>query len=1027
VTLSLSDFSDFHCAVHGGKRPFSWQVRLLERVVGEKSWPHVLDLPTGVGKTTCIDIAVFALALDASSEIDSRWCPRRVAMVVDRRIVVDQAAERGRKLLAALMSSRVGVVGEVARRLRSLTRSGEEPLGVYTLRGGMPLDDGWARTPDQPLVIASTVDQLGSRLLMQGYGVSQGMLPVHAGLLANDTLLLLDEVHLSEPFRQTLDQLACLRARFSGSRLNSRFLHTFLSATPGDVGVSRFGLLQEEKEPSSPLGPRLHANKPVRIVEVDDRGAMEQACLEQAESLLKRHRTIAVVVNRVASASLIARNLEERVGKDVAVTLLTGRMRPLDRDDVLRELRPCVFAGRLRSETSHQRVIVSTQCIEAGADYDFDALVTEAASLDALRQRFGRVDRLGHYGRAEGVLVYDGSTKDDPIYGAAITETMKWLKSEIDRRRKRKKSALDEEMKRRKDGLVGLKGAEKRLAESCNRAFKQASEESIKTKPLDFGVLELEVPEGDCLSRLLAPKSDAPILLPAYLDMWVQTSPPPSQVPDVSLWLHGPKSGPADVQVVWRADLSEGVLQDGDLDTAVSIVSAVRPSSLEAVAVPFVTVRNWLANCPSEELGDTEGHGAHDSSATLTSRSSGPSAAGGRVALRWMGDQSVIVFPYGDGEAILRPGDTIVVPATYGGIRSGCFDPTSLEPVQDRAEQAELFARGRPVLRLQPDVIENLQISVSLEDPEESRKSLRRLAEMENRPEWMRFWGKKLAIGRGQHIVKAESTWIVLEANRVAAEELRKSSAPEESVEIGVDVTTEGDVSYFLGRPVSLSEHCSDVECFAREYARQCGFGDWLVEHIALAGWLHDVGKADRRFQVMLRGGNEIDFFKDETPWAKSGIPAGARAARRFARERSRYPTGGYVHAVTAVAMVNDKRDVLAELLRDRTGGRDPDLDLVLYLIASHHGEGRPLAPVVIDEAPIEVSLLGHRSSVFGAIDFAGVPSNPPYHRVDSPFADRFWTLVGRYGWHELCWIESILRLADHRASEEEQMKEVFP
>ena len=45
---------------------------------------------------------------------------------------------------------------------------------------------------------------------------------------------------------------------------------------------------------------------------------------------------------------------------------------------------------------------------------------------------------------------------------------------------------------------------------------------------------------------------DAPTLLPAYLDLWAQTSPPPSQLPDVSLWLHGPSAGPADVQVVWR-------------------------------------------------------------------------------------------------------------------------------------------------------------------------------------------------------------------------------------------------------------------------------------------------------------------------------------------------------------------------------------------------------------------------------------------------------------------------------------------
>lgn len=1018
MTLSISDFGAFHSAVHDGKAPFDWQQRLLKQIVRDKAWPRVLDLPTGTGKTTCIDIALFALALDAANHNDERWCPRRIAMVVDRRIVVDQVAERGRKLLNALMTSKEDVVVEIAKRLRSLTRAGDDPLGVFTLRGGMPKDDGWARTPDQSLVIASTVDQIGSRMLIQGYGVSQGMKPVHAGLLANDTLLLLDEVHLSEPFRQTLDQLARLRSRFSGSGLKTRFAHAFLSATPGAGATTPFALVDDEKKPDSPLGLRLHASKPARLVEVDDRIALEKTCVDQAKGLLKRHRTIAVVVNRVASASVITRQLGEMLGDDATVTLLTGRMRPLDRDDVLRELRPAVQTGRERSEDSPKRVIVGTQCIEAGADFDFDALVTEAASLDSLRQRFGRVDRLGEYGRSEGIIVHDKSANDDPIYGKAIVETVKWLNSEGGRRTKAIKFELAEEMKRRKAALTGLKGAEKKLAEASNKAYKEALEDGLPQRALDFGVLALQPPVGDDLTKLLAPKSNAPTLLPAYLDLWMQTSPAPSQLPDVSLWLHGPRSGPADVQVIWRADLTEDVLQRGDAESATAIVAAVRPSSLEAMSLPFMTARAWLANQSIRDLGDTEGATTEDSDEPNTA---------GRYALRWKGDESEIVCSHSDSAPSLKPGDTIVVPVSYGGIHSCCFDGTSTAPVEDRAEQAELLARAHPVLRLHPVVIDNLGLSLPLDDSDDARTTLSRLASSADWPAWKRLWAEKLVKGRGSFVVLGNSPWTVIEAKRVPLADLRKVVQPNESLEDGVEVTTDGDDSFCVGRAVSLAEHCRDVETFAREFATRCGLGKWLTEHIALAAWLHDIGKADRRFQVMLRGGSDIEYFKDETPWAKSAMAPSARAARKLARDRSGYPSGGYFHAIQSVAMLNGKEAVLVDRLKNRDALKNPDLDLVLHLIASHHGECRPFAPVVIDNAPANISLARHTSNVFGEIDFSEVPSNPALNRLDSPLADRFWALVAIYGWQELCWLEAILRLADHRASEMEQMEEISP
>ncbi len=979
--LSPSDFGAFHAAVHGGKQPFAWQQRLLDQIVRDKAWPRVLDLPTGSGKTTCVDIALFALALDATNQVEDRWCPRRIAMVVDRRIVVDQVAERGRSILRALMTSTDSTVVEVTRRLRSMTRTGEDPLGVFTLRGGMPKDDGWARTPDQPLVIASTVDQVGSRILMQGYGVSQGMKPVHAGLLANDTLLLLDEVHLSEPFRQTLEQLVRLRTRFSGSGVKTRFLHAFLSATPGAGATTPFALLDDEKKPDSPLGLRLHAGKPARLVEVEDRSGLEKACVDQAKGLLERHRTVAVVVNRIASASKIARQLGEKLGTAATVTLLTGRMRPLDRDDVLRELRPAVETGRERNADSQKRVIVGTQCIEAGADFDFDALITEVASLDSLRQRFGRVDRLGTYGNAEGVIVWDMCVKlkeklkrrgekasladDDPIYGKALGETAKWLKKKVTTRR----------------------------------------------PTVDFGVLALAIPTGNDLGKLLAPKQNAPTLLPAYLDLWAQTSPPPSKVPDVSLWLHGPSAAPADVQVVWRVDLTEEVLQRGDVEAATSIVAAVRPSTLEAMSLPFGTARAWLANQCAHDLGDTEG---------ASDASDKPETAG-RRALHWRGDESEIV----DAKR-LKPGHTIIVPTTYGGIRSGCFDATSTEPVSDRAEQAGLFTRARPVLRLHPFVVDGLGLPIPLDDPNEARATLGLLASNGDWPAWKRLWAEKLAKERGSLVVFGEPSWMVIEARRVPLAALREVLQLEETLEDGVELTTDDDDSFHGGRAVSLSEHSAHVETFAREHAMRCGLGSWLAEHVALAAWLHDIGKADRRFQLMLRGGSEIEFFSDETPWAKSAMLPGARAAHRLAQQKSGYPRRAR-HEVQSLAMLQGQLEAVRNELKKADATKEPDLDLVLHLVASHHGYCRPFAPAVVDQNPVNVTLAEHTSTTFGRIDFPATTSENDLYRLDSPLADRFWGLVAKYGWQELCWLEAILRLADHRASEEERMKEVSP
>src|SRR5690606_39341350 len=122
-------------------------------------------------------------------------------------VIVDQVGERTLKIRKALESPTSDATKEVAERLREIVGPRAPLLQTAVLRGASVRDDAWAKWPQVPVIGASTVDQVGSRLFFRGYGVSDSMRPVHAGLIGCDTLLLLDEVHLSRPFADVLEQL----------------------------------------------------------------------------------------------------------------------------------------------------------------------------------------------------------------------------------------------------------------------------------------------------------------------------------------------------------------------------------------------------------------------------------------------------------------------------------------------------------------------------------------------------------------------------------------------------------------------------------------------------------------------------------------------------------------------------------------------------------------------------------------------------------------------------------------------------
>jgi CRISPR-associated endonuclease/helicase Cas3 len=100
------------------------------------------------------------------------------------------------------------------------------------------------------------------------------------------------------------------------------------------------------------------------------------------------------------------------------------------------------------------------------------------------------------------------------------------------------------------------------------------------------------------------------------------------------------------------------------------------------------------------------------------------------------------------------------------------------------------------------------------------------------------------------------------------------------------------------------------------------------------------------------------------------------------------------------------------------------DPTLVLHLIGTHHGRGRPfLAPVVDENTEIAIfltdkAMLPTWNGAGGGLKLRA-SSLHRLERVDSGWIDRFWAMVRRHGWWGLAFLEAILQLADHRCSEE--------
>ena len=905
-----------------GHALFRWQMRLLHRLI-HSDLPRVVDVPTGLGKTS-----VMALWLIALSEGIS--LPRRLVYVVDRRAVVDQATRFAERL-------RTNMPGDMAKRLELDAGTG---LPISTLRGGYADNRDWLEDPSKPAIVVGTIDMVGSRLLFEGYGVSRGMRPYHAGLLGVDALVLLDEAHLCAPFEALVRQVESHRdgklgpARDADS-VTPPFRLMSLSATGRDTSETSLGTVfrldaEDCKEPA--VQQRLEACKRLRVTELAAgtnlaeflaTRAVEIGCETPFSRVLVYcdRRRDAVKAKQLIDKECQRRHKSGSLAEEHKSELLVGERRVFERTVLETWLDERGFLGAARQRPSAPTFLIATSAGEVGVDLNADHIVCDLVAHERMVQRLGRVNRRGGEDRRAMIDVLalpPELTKKSP---------------------KNVKEKAEQELETRL-GPLGLlpRGKDGR---------RDASPASI----VDLKAKHPHVVHAATTRAPLHPELTRPLL-----DAWSMTSLRHHEGrPEVAPWLRGwedddePQSS-----VVWRNHLPHARMDGQTTVPPMMVTEYFRVAAVHAterLEAASSRVFNWMLKRSAQLAKRPENHelavkdneivailvdSAGEYSAHLELGELRRLAAPARSFLqkgdKWQRDRDKREW-----RDRLLPGATLIVDSRLCGIRDGMLDE-KCDMVASAADRDERWrdmkvpaAQGsRPLIGFLVEKVERAEDRETLSLPD--------------RGDW-------------RHVGTFETS---LDTKGAARSGLAVFKWP--------DDPSDEDSRSVLSEPQSLRDHAEQVASHARVLARRLELPKEETEALVAAASLHDDGKAAERWQ------NAMNAPRDKgRPYAKTRGGGNPRLLE------------GYRHEFGSLL----KADGL-DLPKDTR-------DLILHLIAAHHGYARPM------------------------IRPAGCEDGPP-SVLESKAGDaalRFARLQKRYGPWGLAWREAILRAADQGASRE--------
>ncbi len=188
--------------------------------------------------------------------------------------------------------------------------------------------------------------------------------------------------------------------------------------------------------------------------------------------------------------------------------------------------------------------------------------------------------------------------------------------------------------------------------------------------------------------------------------------------------------------------------------------------------------------------------------------------------------------------------------------------------------------------------------------------------------------------------------------------------------------SADSDGSRTATHPVRLKDHTHDVKSRVERMVHDLELPDDLGKVLILAASWHDLGKNRQVWQLGIGNPNPQD------PLAKAG-----RGMRPIELTTYRHEFGSLLDLLDPAKPYNAELRGVSEAMQD----------LVLHLIAVHHGRGRP--HFTADEA------------------FDPEPNGLDVEKVAAEVPRRFARLQRRYGRWGLAYLESLLRAADYAAS----------